>query len=89
MRQRLLRKRVESCLQLIKDVCRRLEREQVHPRIVAQLKRLNELLAQLDHDCVTEADLARIERSTNRLMSELELLFSCKGIGQLYDQTLH
>ena len=86
--QRSLRMRVDSCQRVIHDVSQRLSQEAVHPGIVDQLQRLNELLALIDHRLINERDLDRIENSTNQLLHELGILFSNKGFGSLYDNPL-
>lgn len=89
IKPREMRQRVDSCQQVIHDVSARLSQEKVHPRIVEQLQRLDELLAMIDHKAVSETDLARIEASTNQLMIELETLFSHQNLGDLYDGVRH
>lgn len=84
-----VRHRVDSCQRLIHDVHARLAREKIHPRIVEQLQRLDELLALIDHQAVSENDLARIETSTNQLMIELKALFDSQSLGELYQETRH
>jgi len=84
-----LQLRVNSCLAVIRDICERLRQEELHPKLVDQLKKLNELLALLDHKAITESDLARIERSTNLLLEELRLIFSQQGLGNIYQEPLH
>ena len=80
--------RVNSCQQVLADVGQRLSREEVHPRIVDQLERLNELLELIDHRVVNEKDLVRIEGSTNQLLHEIGTLFNHSDLGTLYDHTL-
>lgn len=81
--------RVKSCLSLIHDVSERLASEDIHPRIVEQLQRLDQLLSLIDHDLVTEADMSRIECATNQLMVELTALFDHKNLGSLYNAARH
>lgn len=82
--------RVESCLAVIHDVSARLaDEDDVHPRIVEQLRRLDQLLSLIDHNVVTEIDLDRIEGATNQLMVELGTLFIHKGMGALYLNATH
>ncbi len=81
--------RVQSCLRVIHDVSARLADEDVSPRIVEQLQRLDQLLSLIDHHMVTESDLDRIEGATNQLMVELGTLFMHKGLGTLYDNACH
>lgn len=83
--QSAIRLRVDSCQRLIHDVSQRLSHETVHPRIVEQLSRLDELLSLIDQHMVNETDLSRIETSTNQLMLELASLFSHQKLGSLYD----
>lgn len=78
--------RVDSCQRLIHDVSQRLAQQTVHPRIVEQLSRLDELLSLIDNRLVNETDLSRIEASTNQLMVELTALFSHQKLGSLYDE---
>ena len=82
------RLRVDSCLRVIHDVSQIISRQGIHPRIVEQLQRLDELLSLIDHDSVTDADLERIEGSTNQLMRELEALFDHHRLGSLYQESL-
>ena len=82
------RLRVDSCLRVIHDVSRLISQQGIHPRIVEQLQRLDELLSLIDHDSVTDSDLERIERSTNQLMRELEALFDHHRLGSLYQEAL-
>lgn len=84
-----LRLRVNSCLSVIQDICERFSEEELHPRLVEQLRRLNELLSILDHQSITESDLTRIENSTNLLLTELKFLFSQQGLGTLYKDSVH
>lgn len=84
--RRALQLRVDSCQRLIHDVSQRLAQRTVHPRIVEQLSRLDELLSLIDQRLVTEADLSRIETSTNQLMEELTALFSHQKLGSLYEE---
>jgi hypothetical protein len=84
--QLALRLRVDSCQSLIHDVSRRLAQRTVHPRIVEQLSRLDELLSLIDQRLVTDSDLIRIEASTNQLMVELTALFSHQDLGILYEE---
>ncbi len=87
--QASLRMRVDSCQRVIEDISLRLATEEVHPNIVDQLQRLNELLALIDHHMVNERDLDRIEGSTNQLLQELGVLFETNGMEALYDDPLH
>jgi hypothetical protein len=84
-----LRMRVDSCQRVIADVGARLAKGKVHPRIVEQLTRLDELLRLIDHRAVTEGDLGRIEEATNQLMGELSGLFSYQSLGEVYEGTRH
>lgn len=84
--RRALQLRVDSCQRLIHDVSQRLAQRTVHPRIVEQLSRLDELLSLIDQRLVTDADLSRIEASTNQLMEELTSLFSHQKLGSLYEE---
>ncbi|CAO0823562.1 conserved hypothetical protein [Desulfarculales bacterium] len=84
--RRALQLRVDSCQRLIHDVSQRLAQQTVHPRIVEQLSRLDELLSLIDQRLVNEADLSRIEAATNQLMVELSALFSHKKLGSLYNE---
>jgi|DewCreStandDraft_4_1066084.scaffolds.fasta_scaffold273335_1 site-specific recombinase len=84
-----IRLRMDSCQRLIHDVSQRLAGETVNPKIVEQLSRLDELLSYIDHEAVTEADLARIETCTNQLMGELGVLFEHQQMGSLYDVVVH
>lgn len=88
MGQRSLRMRVDSCQRVIRDISQRLSQEEVHPKIVDQLQRLNELLARIDHRLVNERDMDRLEGSTNQLLHELGVLFVNNGYGALYDDPL-
>ncbi|KMY67897.1 hypothetical protein AAU61_08580 [Desulfocarbo indianensis] len=83
------RLRVDSCLRLIQDVSRRLSKEGSHPRIVEQLRHLDEILSLIDFHAVTDSDLERIEISTNQLMREIGVLFNHQGLGSLYEDTRH
>ncbi len=83
------RLRVDSCLRVIHDVSQLISRQGIHPRIVEQLKRLDELLSLIDHESVTDSDLERIERSTNQLMHELGALFDHHRLGSLYREAIH
>lgn len=87
--QAALRMRMDSCQRLIHDVTQRLSGETVNPKIVEQLSRLDELLSYIDHQVVSETDLARIEACTNQLMSELGVLFQHQELGNLYDVVRH
>ena len=78
------RMRVTSCQQVIQDISQRLAQEETSPRIVAQLNRLQELLALIDHKSVSESDLGRLEISTNHLLQELTGLFNRDRLGPLY-----
>lgn len=84
-----MRMRMDSCQRLIHDVTQRLSGETVNPKIVEQLSRLDELLSYIDHQAVSETDLARIEACTNQLMSELGALFQHQELGTLYDGIKH
>lgn len=81
--------RVESCIAVISDVSRLLLERGLHPHIVEQLQRLDELLSIIDHQAVTESDLDRIEGATNQLMCELGVLFTHQRLGALYDRASH
>lgn len=81
--------RVDSCLRVIRDVSELLHKEDIHPRIVEQLDKLNRLLSLIDHGAMTESDLAKIEGCTNQLMEELGVLFSYKGLGSVYPEPVH
>ena len=81
--------RVESCLAVINDVSQLLLDKGLHPHIVEQLQRLDELLSIIDHQAVTESDLDRIEGATNQLLSELGVLFVHQRLGCLYHQACH
>ena len=83
------RLRVFSCQQVIKDVSRRLSREEMNPRLIAQLNRLQELLALVDYQAVSENELGRLEISTNQLLQELSGLFHRKQLGSLYGESKH
>lgn len=78
------RARVDSCLNLIQDVHDRLSSEDVHPAIVEQLRRLDQLLSLIDERAVSDQDLERIESATSNLMSEIHTLFQHHEMGQLY-----
>lgn len=83
------RMRVASCQQVIQDISHRLAQEETSPRIVAQLNRLQELLALIDHKSVSESDLGRLEISTNQLLRELTGLFDRGRLGPLYGGRQH
>ena len=87
--RRMIQMRVDSCQRLIHDVSERLSRETVHPRIVEQLSRLDELLSLIDQQMVSDSDLSRIETSTSQLMVELAVLFEHSKLGSLYDEVVH
>lgn len=76
-------------MQVLDDINRRLAAEEVSPRIIEQLKHLNDLLTLIDHQAVSEQDLNRIESCANQLLGELGVLFDHQGIGSLYDEPLH
>lgn len=84
-----LRLRVVSCQRVIADVGALLAQGKIHPRIVEQLTRLDELLRLIDHRAVTEGDMGRIEEATNQLMSELTSLFSHQSLGDVYQGPRH
>ena len=83
------RLRVDSCQKVIHDLSLRLDEAEIHPKIIEQLRRLDELLELIDPKTVTEEDLARIEQSTNQLLNELSGLFNRQGINNLYGATLN
>lgn len=83
------RARVDSCLDVIKDIRFLLGKHGQNPRIVKQLYRLDELLSILDQEAVTDNDLDRIEGSTNQLLNELSQLFEHQGLGHLYQGPIH
>ncbi len=87
--QEYRRLRVDSCQRVIHDLSRSLGDAEIHPKIIEQLRRLDELLEQVDPELVTEEDLSRIECSANQLFHELAVLFSRQGINKLYGATLN
>lgn len=81
--------RVDSCLGVIRDIHTRLLREDINPRIVEQLQHLNDMLSLIDHKSVTETEMTRIEGCCNQLLTELGVLFTHRGIDNLYEITVH
>lgn len=80
---------MDSCQRVIHDLSLRLGEVEIHPKIVEQLRRLDELLELIDPNTVTEDDLSRIENSTNQLFEELTGLFVRQGINNIYSATLN
>ena len=83
------RHRVDSCQRVIHDLSQHLGEAEIHPKIIEQLRHLDELLELIDPQAVSEEDLSRIEVSTNQLLSELTGLFDHRGISKLYSSTLN
>ena len=83
------RERMDSCLHLIKQVSQQLANQEVNPAIVEQLDRLDKLLNLVDHREVSEHDMARIEKATNALMGELEVLYQHRDLNTALWQEFH
>lgn len=86
-KRRHLRLRVESCVNTILDLNRRLGDGKIKPEVVEQFERLRESLRFVTDESVDEKDIHRIEEATNQLLAEIRMGF--EGGEALHDGQTH
>ncbi len=86
---RHLRLRVESCVNTILDLHRKLGEGKIKPEIIEHFEKLKESLSYVTDDTVDETDIYRIEQATNQLLDEIRITFGDEKIGLIFDERPH
>lgn len=76
--------RIQNCLYTILEVHEHLGGNTISPEIIEQLEALKELIHRFEAAALTEADLRKIEASTNLLLRELAQVFRIKSLGPIH-----
>ena len=84
-----LRLRVESCVNTVLDLNRRLGEGKIKPEIIQQFERLKDSLRFVTDDSVDEKDIDRIEEATNQLLAEIRLVYGEHQISELHEGHKH
>ena len=73
MDNKILQTRLRSCLQTIIELEPTIAQTEVGPKMLTEFETLKKFLKDLDKLCLTEADVERVENSTNVFLQELSL----------------
>jgi hypothetical protein len=71
------------------EVEKALRSEELRPELIEQFRRLGEALAQVDVSEIEEGDLEKIEKATNKLLSEFRSLYLQGKLRNIHDGLLH
>ena len=88
MTDRLLKIRLQSCLQTILELEPCLVQTRLGPKIQKEFAALKEFLGELDKLDLTEEDVERVESSTNVFLGEISLPVQCAGCFQASEATV-
>jgi hypothetical protein len=86
---RHLRVRVESCVNTILDLDKRLGKGKIKPEIIQQFEKLKESLQYVSDESVDEKDITRIEEATNQLLAEIRVNYGDAFASSLHDGEKH
>jgi hypothetical protein len=89
MKAERLQLRLQNCLQTILEIHEFMNGQAVHLDIAQQLETLKDLITHFQPEAMTEADLERIEASTNHLLRELAKIFYLKKLGRMHPGSYH
>jgi hypothetical protein len=81
--------RIQNCLRTILEVHEHLGGKTISPEIVQQLEALKDLIHRFEPATLNEADLRKIEASTNLLLQELAKVFRIKNLGPIHSGYRH
>jgi len=81
--------RVESCVDVILTINKKLGEGKIKPEIIHQFQRLKEHIRFVDDELVDEKDIDRIETATNQLMAEISDAYGSDVIGSLSNGRMH
>jgi hypothetical protein len=84
-----IRLRVESCVDVILAIDRKLGEGKIKPEIIDQFQRLKEHIRFVDDELVDEKDIDRIETATNQLMAEIGAAYGGDVLGSLCSGRMH
>ncbi len=84
-----IRLRVESCVDVILAIDRKLGEGKIKPEIISEFQRLKEHIRFVDDELVDEKDIDRIETATNELMAEISAVYGGDVIGSLCNGRMH
>ena len=84
-----IRLRVESCVDVILAIDRKLGEGKIKPEIIHQFQRLKEHIRFVDDELVDEKDIDQIETATNQLLAEISTAYGGDLIGSLYSGRMH
>ena len=80
--------RLASCVETIIGLHTSLSGLQVDPALSRKFKRLENSLKSLADSGISERDVLKVEEATNRLLSELKLIFEGEKTPPMYSGTL-
>jgi hypothetical protein len=84
-----LRLRVQSCIDLILALDKRLGEGTIKPEIIQQFQRLKEHISYVTDELVDEKDIDRIEIATNHLMAAIGNALDKDQMGPIHEGHLH
>jgi hypothetical protein len=84
-----LRLRVQSCIDLILALDKRLGEGTIKPEIIQQFQRLKEHIPYVNDELVDERDIDRIEIATNHLMAAIGNALDKDQMGPIHEGHLH
>jgi len=86
---RELQFRIDHCRRTIADVEKALRIEELRPELAVPVRRLGAALAEVDVSQLDERELEKIERATNKLLSEFRTLYLQGDLKNIHTGLLH
>ena len=83
------RLRVESCVDTILQLDKRLGKGKIRPEVIEKFQRLKESLAIVVEEAIEERDISKIEEATNQLLSEIRVSLGAEVVQSFYDGQPH
>lgn len=81
--------RVQSCVETILQLDRRLGKGKIRPEVIEKFERLRESLVNVAEDAIEEKDISRIEEATNQLLSEIRFSLGVQMNQSFHDGHIH
>jgi len=83
------RLRVESCVDTILQLDKRLGKGKIRPDVVEKFERLKDSLANVVEETIDEKDISKIEEATNHLLLEIRVSLGAQVAQSFHNGQIH